>query len=264
MFVINLYKTIIKQWSTIIFLSGFILLILTILLENRLNHILHSTISHLSSILIGAGIVEIILQRFYVEHLVERVALSIKDQLDSSSKLNIERFYDNRNSLPAFGGELKNISEAWFAWPSGSVQGGTVLKASKDLNKGRLVLIHPDSESLKQLKQISDPYLFSVEKLREEIKILTNYAISRNIDVRWYDGLIVNSVVIANPKADYAWARLEPIINWCAPTNRPSFIVSTAKGKETFQEIFNSYIELWKSSKPPDIDVNNFSESKMT
>jgi len=225
----------------------------TLLTPSIQNPTFHTLISHLASICIGAGLVELVIQFVAVKHLVQRVS----SQLIHTLQLPLEAYYEDRNALPSWSQELNDVSEVWFAWHTGSVQGaaGVMNIINNQIKKTRLLVTHPDSKALNEVAKIVGR---SKDAMQQDIKELTNAAQKCGIEVKWFDGLIGNSVIIANPSSPNAWARVELIIPYAEPIARPSVSVSKDKGKASFQKILDGYKSLWSNS----VEANRIEQTK--
>jgi hypothetical protein len=219
----------------------------TLLAPQIQNPTLYTLVSHLGSICIGAGLVELVMQFVAVRHLVRRVS----SQLIYTLQLPLEVFYENRSALPSWSQELNGVSEVWFAWHTGTVQGASgLINIINQTEKTRLLVTHPDSKSLEEIAKIGTR---SKAAMQYDIKELTKKARENGIKVRWFDGPIGNSIIIGNPSSPNAWARIELMIPYIEPTARPNIQVSMDKGKGAFQTILDGYKNLWNNSvEPPD------------
>ena len=205
----------------------------------------HPLLFNLGSIFIGAGLVELLIQFFAVKDLTEKVVLEILDRL----RFSLEAFYENRNSLPRLNEVLANVSEVWFAFHAGTVMRGGGLRGIAGLvQKMRIIVTHPDSAVVEQHAKI---FNLSKETVQHGIKDLTREAQRRGVEIKWYNGPIANSVIIANPSSENSWAQLECLVPYADADDRPSFRVSLKKGKRALQTILAAYGQLWEESEEP-------------
>lgn len=238
-----------------IILAGIILILLGLCLPFLFPN--NTVASNLSSILIGAGLVDLVIRFLALEDLIKRIFSGVKKEIDKIPELlhiPLEAFYENRGDLmksfPSLGGELDSVSEVWFAWYTGSVIEASGFKNTiKNIGKVRLLLTHPESKALNEYEKIGE---HKGTELKEDIKSLSRIAQNFGAEVKWFDGLIGNSIVIGNPNLPNAWARVEVMIPFAETNLRPSFRVSKDKGKIAFQEIYNMYESLWRRSQPPE------------
>ncbi len=144
--------------------------------------------------------------------------------------------------------ELSDAKEVLFAWHT-----GTVKLAEGDLfnqpRKIRMILVHPDSEALKEIAKIA--HLTAVD-MASGIKALSRKVKETGGDVRWFNGPIGNSTIIADPDAPHGWARVEFLIPYLDPASRPSIRVSKAKDPALFGSIRQCFEKLWENSREPE------------
>ena len=236
-------------WIGITFiLLGIIGFLLTIIVQDP---IVKTFISNLAAVCLGVGLVELVIQFFFIKHFVRDVSSQVAHTLN----LPLEKFYENRDDLPPLDEELKDVSEVWFAWHTGSVKKAEGINdIIKKIPKICILLAHPDSKSLDELAKICG---LGKDTLKEDIKALTKLVAQKsNIEIKWTKELIGNSVIIANPNdTEKSWVRVELIVPHVDTKERPSFRVSKNKGGKTFQIILQGYKDIWNnhSETPSDI-----------
>lgn len=200
--------------------------------------------SNLGSILIGAGLVELLIQLFAVKDLTEKVTLEILNKLH----LSLEAFYENRGPLPRLSEVLTNVSEVWFAFHTGTVlQAGGLRGIVNLVKKVRIIVMNPDSVVDQQVKMFD----LSKDTVQHGIRDLVREAQERGVDIKLHDGPIGNSILIVNPCSESGWAQVECLVPCVGADDRPSFRVSLKKGKRAFQTILSAYKQLWKESEQP-------------
>lgn len=199
-------------------------------------------LGHLSGVSLGAGLVELLLHFTTAKRLLGQVSAQVMHAL----QLPVEAFYQSRHDLPRLEQEFEGASEIWLAWHIGSVQGsGTLSPRALPSRNTRLLLTHPDSRHLDELAKVLGR---SRESMQSNIMEVTRLARESGIAVRWFDGPFGSSMVIVNPQSPTGWARLEIIIPYGRPTERPSIRVSNRKGQEAFQKVLNSYEQVWSKA----------------
>ena len=232
--------------GTLVILCGILIGIIPLILTEDPN--LHSIGFQFAGIVIGAGIVELLIQFVAVKRLIDDAS----NELSKKIKLPIEEFYENRDELPSFKDELKEAKEIWFAWHTGSVQAVAGLEKITSAKKVRLIVMHPKSSSLDEIQETGTR---PKNLLQEDIELITRRAKEIGIKVRWFKGPIFNSVIICNPNArsKKAWARIEFVIPFGLVKDRFSIRVSKYKGSTMFNKLLESYKTLWSNSiDPPD------------
>jgi hypothetical protein len=87
--------------------------------------------------------------------------------------------------------------------------------------------------------------------MSQDIRECTQAMIQGGIEVKWFDGPIQNSVIIADPQSDNAWIRVEIVIPMESSGKRPSFRLEKAENRELFQSFYDSFQKMWKASEIP-------------
>jgi hypothetical protein len=193
--------------------------------------------------MIGAAVVELTIHLYASELLINRVSHAVLNAM----RFPIAAFYEERDSLTSATEELKDVQELWAAWHSGTV--AHTKEFFPKGRKGRLILTHPKSVQMKELEKVSEK---SAEGLATDIKELTKALIEKSVDVKWFDGPVCNSILVANPKSNSAWIRVEIVVPKKPAGKRPSFLVKKASNKKLFDTLYESYIEMWNASKTPE------------
>jgi hypothetical protein len=203
-------------------------------------------------VLIGAGLVSIIIEYATMNDLIERISARI----DRINKMEIEEFYEDRTKLMPLRDELKDYNVLWAAWHTGGVSSITGLINEYRSKTVRLVLMHPDdNETINSISKIANE---SVDQLKNQIRECTKKAKATGIDVKWYRGPIMHSVIIANPEPivwKKSWARIEFLIPSDSVLNRPSMKVSNYRGLETLQKFIQWHKKMWEESEEPPADI---------
>ncbi len=142
---------------------------------------------------------------------------------------NTQAFPSRKALPPSLDAELGSANEVWLTMHTGSVKGvdGDLLKTRRKLC---IVLSHPDSEALVQIAKIAS---VGLEKLQNDIRELTVRLKASGAEVYWFDGLIANAITIADPELRSGWARVEAILPFMQPQDRPS-IKATIRRNPTF------------------------------
>ena len=93
-------------------------------------------------------------------------------------------------------------------------------------------------------------------QLASDIRALTRQVQSQcqgEVEVRWFDGPVGNSIIMANPGSEGAWARVELLVPFQTVDKRPSFRVEKAKNRDLFGTFYDSYSNIWQKSCAPDV-----------
>lgn len=204
-------------------------------------------VTHLGSVMIGAGVVEFVTHYYTSHRLIERAV----EQILGALKFPIAAFYENRNALVPLAEELADAGEFWVAWHVGTVAHTQEIFSGRQEVKARIILTHPESAQLHELEKVVGK---SAEALSSDIREFTKSLKQKgNAAVKWLDGPVCNSLIIANPGKPEAWARVEVLVPGQVAGNRPSFRVEKAKNKELFEVFFESYKAMWGSANRPSL-----------
>lgn len=226
---------------TLILLGTVGLLSVALVPINR--EVLRSLISHLSSVLVGAGITEVVIQHLSVQHLVRELSYQFRSTLG----LALDRFHEDRRTLMTLEDELKGATEIWLAWRIGSVQSVSGIFKTP-VKQVRLLLTNPDSAVIPELAKVTHR---SIQQLQDDLRSLTSAAAKKGYEVKWFDGPIGDSVVLSNPRKPNARARIEINIPYSRPADRPSLLVSKDRGGIVLNRLVDSYLELWQKGTVP-------------
>lgn len=206
-----------------------------------------TVVTTIGSVMIGVGTVEWIFHVCASEQFVERLSSAVLKAI----KLPIREFYESRGQLEPVERELENIEELWAAWHTGPYAS---LEAFFPTGRqGRILLTKPSSSVVEPLAKVGER---DADSMTGVIKGITQRALQKGLDVRWLDGLVCNSLIIANPKKDSAWARLEVLIPDQPPKKRPSFRVEKASSKDLFETFYYAFEGMWNASEPPDLGLS--------
>ena len=130
---------------------------------------------------------------------------------------------------------------------SGSVKyaDGGLLKRTRKL---RVVLTKPNSSALTEVAKIATR---TADEMSADIRGLTQMLIDADKEVRWFDGPIANAILLADPRLPSAWARIEVLVPFGAPSDRPSLIVHSKRNPEFVAKVKAAFERLWEVSEPP-------------
>lgn len=151
--------------------------------------------------------------------------------------------------------EVEKADTVWFAWHSGSVrlaEGGTLFEMNK---KYRIILTDPNSQAIKELGKVSN---VGSGKLEADIRELTNKLIEQNQNVKWFDGFLGSSIIIANPNKENGWVRIESFIPIMASKFRPGIKIYRQGHEQKFLRYRDLYDEIW-NNKSVDASVSDLS-----
>ncbi|MBI4197858.1 MAG: hypothetical protein HY533_01955 [Chloroflexi bacterium] len=198
---------------------------------------------------------------------VQQYALTISPLADNEPiKLNGFEFYPSRDALRLHRPLLKQLRSAaiiWAVWNTGA-QARTD-DAVNQCNIEQLVLPHPDSPYIELLA--STVSHDSADALRSDIRAITRQMLDKReeqiqsgelgarrvANVRWYRGLIGNSITIGDPlhMNPNTWILVEVLGAETAAPGRPSFIIWRQPFNTLFDNVFQSYQRLWLNSEEP-------------
>ncbi len=208
-----------------------------------------TVLTTIGSILVGIGIFEVIFRLVAFQHFVDKVSNTVLQAL----KMPIRAFYESRSSLDSVEHELLNVDEIWAAWHVGPYRDfETFFPDGRRV--GRILLTSPKSSALHELGKIRKG---DVATMASVITNITKHALEKNIEVRWFDGPVCNNVIIANPKKDSAWMRVELIIPHGSPQVRPSFLLEKTLNNRLYDTFIDAFEKMWEASKLPDIALHN-------
>jgi hypothetical protein len=207
------------------------------------QELIQSLLSHVSSVLIGAGITEVVIQHLSVRHLVRELSF----QFHTALGLALDHFHEDRHTLMPLEEELKGANEVWLAWRIGSVQsvGGIFATHAKQV---RLLLTNPDSAVIREHAKVTHR---TIQQLQADLRSLTAAAVQQGYEVKWFDGPIGDSMVVSNPGKPNAKARIEINIPFSKPAERPSLLVSKERGGIVVDRLVESYKVLWGKGTDP-------------
>lgn len=197
----------------------------------------------IGSVLIGVGVFDVVFRLVAFEHFVDRLSATVLRAL----KLPVQAFYESRSQLDSVEHELSDVEEIWAAWHVGPYRDFEAFFPKG--RRGRILLTSPSSSALGELGKIRKG---DVNTMASVIRSITKHAMEKDLEVRWFDGLICNNVIVADPHKDRSWMRVELIIPHGSPQSRPSFLV-VKDGNERLYHTFSSAFEkMWEASQLPD------------
>lgn len=158
----------------------------------------------------------------------------------------IEFYEDLDTMLQKRGGIERELEEdvidsALVAWQTGDYfrQAINSIKPDNIRKIKRIILLDPDIENSK----LALPITVDFQRI---IKQVTKLAKENSIQVKWSSKTLMN-VIIADPKKDSAWARVEMIIPDSYTRDWPSIVVYKSKHPGLFKKIETYYEKFWRS-----------------
>ena len=151
----------------------------------------------------------------------------------------------SRELLPSINEELGDAGEVFLTLHSGSAKRaqGDLLRTSRHL---KVIMTHPDSRALDEVSKIAN---CKREDLASDIRSLTETLVKAGASVGWFDGPIQNSLVIADPSnPNRAWARVEVLIPFAEPVQRPSLKASMRQHPKFYSSVKRAFDELWMAT----------------
>lgn len=159
-------------------------------------------------------------------------------------------FYESRTRLPKLSEQVRRAKDVWAAWHTAAeLASSRELKNEKVASKfTRVVLLKPNQEGY--LKLHAPHYgTLTLAFMEQQIRQGTSQLLQDGVkEVRWFDGPIL-SMVILDPDADHAEARIEPWGPMLDSSARPSFVVRKRVYPKLFEHLKASYEELWGKSE---------------
>lgn len=202
----------------------------------------NTIITHLGSVLIGAGVVELIIHYYASERWIKRAV----EQILRAMNFPIAAFYETRDALVPLSDELKDVDELWGAWHTGRVAYTKDIFGPRRVSKAKVILTHPESNQIKELEKVCG---MGANALASDIKELTKALKQQNVTVKWFKGPVCNSLIIANPQKDNAWVRVEVLVPRQTVEKRPSFRIEKSTNKELFNTFYHAFEEMWRASE---------------
>lgn len=223
-------------WLTAII--GFILLLIGIIAPiGTWKNIL----TQIGPVLIGAGAIQMVSYYFTSKSLAENIA----SEVHRLSKLPIHSFYEKREGWQDIIDRVTNSKEVWCAWHTGRVASTQISSFFSLKIKYRLLLMDPQCQALIELTKVLTTD--TVVNMKADINTLTQ-AIGENNSIQWkyFDGPIMNSIIIGNPNDEDGWANVEPHIPLQDVGLRPSFIIEKKTSPTLFKTLVNSHEAMWQ------------------
>ncbi len=175
-------------------------------------------------------------------------------------------FFSSRDNLRRhhpLAQRIKSSSTIWALWNTGAQ--AYIDNAIKESTIKHLILPHPRQDlamtSLALLSGrgsqgiIDDIRNITKEALakRKEQNEQQSIPIQDRIEVKWYSGIITNTIMVGNPKplSDESWVQVEPLLSISA-SERPSFALSYGQTpfKNLFKCLVTAFEDTWSKSKP--------------
>ena len=171
---------------------------------------------------------------------------------------NREKVARERGSLTQ---ELEGYKRVWAIWH----QGGIVLELNivEKCHLEKLILPNPNNDGI--LGLIAKANLGKVEEIQitERKTTIKGHIekvaekVNKSGDVRYYDGLISCTVIIAdkekledNELSDEAWVRIETGIPFQDTSNRPHILIYKKRNPQLVEAMRKHYIAVWDDSIP--------------
>lgn len=201
----------------------------------------------------------IVLNFLYKNRIEERDSKisKLEDEL-KKVKVNVEErqpnilFYQDRSELPSLDEQLKDTKELWLQFFGGSVINAAHLH---DVffkgRKVRLILPHPYHPAYQDMCKL---FVQDLSAMQGDILNLTKLAKKhKNIEVRWYKGIISNGLIIGNPHSNENWARIEILMPFRETHSRPILRINETNAPKLVIKLKESFEETWKLSEEPEI-----------
>jgi len=143
--------------------------------------------------------------------------------------------------------EINDSKEVWFSWHTGSVKlaQGSLFENN---HKYRFILTRPDSSAIAEIGKVAN---IGAEELRSDIQKFTTIIKAKNHPVKWFDGFLGSSIVIADPEENTGWMRIESFLPLIGAEFRPSVKIYKKNDEKTFLRIKKLYESLWLQAQEP-------------
>ena len=139
--------------------------------------------------------------------------------------------------------ELRDARRVWMTMHSGTLQGIDldILRATST-REVRILVTSPVSRALDEVAKIGGR---SRALLAGDIEEFAGKLLDVGAQVRYFDGPIANSSIIVNRGDSDAWARVEVLIPFAPPKQRPSVLANQVDGREFVEQVAMSFLNLW-------------------
>ncbi len=154
-------------------------------------------------------------------------------------------FYPGLETLPVLIAQLKSVRNAWVAWPAMIEEAARSRLMEVPID--RLLLLDPQSCFLPAFAAAYDAPAI---KFAEGIRDATRSADYAHISVRWFDGPIF-SVILADPRDEMGWARIEIPIPYHPSKARPSLRFGKRDYPGLFRVLTDAYNGMWEKGREP-------------
>ena len=139
--------------------------------------------------------------------------------------------------------ELRDARRVWMTMHSGTLQGIDldILRATSTRGV-RILVTSPVSRALDEVAKIGGR---SRALLAGDIEEFAGKLLDVGAQVRYFDGPIATSSIIVNCGDPDAWARVEVLIPFAPPKQRPSVLANQVDGREFVEQVAMSFLNLW-------------------
>lgn len=182
-------------------------------------------------------------------------------------------FFPSRDILAShytLNDRIKSVPTVWAIWHTGTLAWGQ--DAIKKGNLKHLILPNPirgaPLDKIAELigKDEPRPLIEDIVRVTKEVLAKRkkedqeqSVPIEDRIEVRWYQGITTNSIMIGNPEPllDDSWIQVETLMPMPA-NERPSFamIYGQTPFKSLFEDLVEAYKNIWAKSRLTEDDVN--------
>jgi len=154
-------------------------------------------------------------------------------------------FYPGRETLPVLLAQLKSVRNAWVAWPAMIEEAARSRLMEVPID--RMLLLDPQSCFLPAFAAAYDA---TAIKFAEGIRDVTRSADYAHISVRWFDGPMF-SLILADPRDETGWARIEIPIPYHPSKARPSLRFGKRDYPGLYRVLTDAYNAMWEKSREP-------------
>ncbi|MBI4298524.1 MAG: hypothetical protein HY666_02035 [Chloroflexi bacterium] len=166
----------------------------------------------------------------------------LRDPDDSRQKVREINFQSHRPPYAEFRKRIEDAHEVWAFWHSGASAKNNGLFRTGRIKQ--LLLVFPNHEGLASLADMTH---IDVEELRRSIFEAAKEAERWNVEVKWWQGLILPPFTIGDPtKSGNTWVVAEHIVPYQDADLRPSNYITDPQICDRYREAF---MEMWNNRK---------------
>lgn len=172
--------------------------------------------------------------------------------------VQIYKGYDEKESVRGdLREELLDARQAWLAFESGHYFGGMNLDDVTSVERLLMLDPSPEADFLAIHMEQAQRYTEDIRRVRGDILKATRLAREHDIDVRWYDGPIMN-VAIFEPRSRCSSVRVHYQLPGVKPADWVDFFVRWESKEDAVAVLETGYDKMWGGDRcrcpPEDLD----------